>query len=221
MLPFPMFVYAEPRSEPRRASQSSQSSSRPPIFPALCAPSPLCCRGGASASRLFPRFCSGGPSDPCFTSSLHPGPPIPISFTFRTSAKRACNPCRMRSFKTQHLKPFRMCSSEKTGAGAAWHRLQSVLSSHLPHAPAQHAGIRATPFRSWVYFITCGHPGGGGIRQPFATLSPRTAFTPTWSALRRLPRAARGVILFLLYQLSAVSYQLLASRPICSVPPMG
>jgi len=40
------------------------------------------------------------------------------SFTIRTSPKRACNPCRMRSFKTQDLKPFRMCSYEKTGRGA-------------------------------------------------------------------------------------------------------
>jgi hypothetical protein len=40
------------------------------------------------------------------------------SFTIRTSAKRASNPCRMRSFKTQDLKPFRMRSYEKTGRGA-------------------------------------------------------------------------------------------------------
>jgi hypothetical protein len=104
MLPFSMF-----------SSQFSQSSYPPPAFPVLCAPSPSRCKCGASAPRLFPRFCSGGSSDPCFFSSLHPTPPIPKPFTMCSSAKRACNPCRMRSFKTQDLKPFRMCSSEKKG----------------------------------------------------------------------------------------------------------
>jgi hypothetical protein len=42
---------------------------------------------------------------------------VPNSFTIRTYAKRACNPCRMRSFKTQDLKLFRMRSSEKNGWG--------------------------------------------------------------------------------------------------------
>jgi hypothetical protein len=76
-----------------------------------------------------------------------------ISFNICTSAKPACNPCRMRSFKTQDLKPFRMCSSEK--------------------------------------------PGWGGDPQLllFSAPTPRTAFTPTGSGCRCLPRAARGVIL--------------------------
>jgi hypothetical protein len=43
--------------------------------------------------------------------------PVVNPFPIRTSAKRACNPCRMRSFKIQDLKPFRMCSYEKTGEG--------------------------------------------------------------------------------------------------------
>jgi hypothetical protein len=137
MLPFPMFfhpVYAEPRSEARRASQSSQSFFLPLVFPFLSAPSPLRCRSGASAPRLFPRFCSGGSSDPCFSSSLHPTPPTPNSFTIRTSAKPASNPCRMRTFKTQDLKPFRMCSSEKKG-GRRGPSQGSLFSAPPPRPP--------------------------------------------------------------------------------------
>jgi hypothetical protein len=40
-----------------------------------------------------------------------------ISLGMRTYAKYTPNPFRMRSFKTQDLKPFRMCSSKKTGVG--------------------------------------------------------------------------------------------------------
>jgi hypothetical protein len=47
--------------------------------------------------------------------------PVPNPFTIRISAKRVRNPCRMPSFKTQDLKPFRMCSCEKTGRGEGAH----------------------------------------------------------------------------------------------------
>jgi hypothetical protein len=40
-------------------------------------------------------------------------------FTIRTSPKLDSNLCRMRSFKTQDLKLFRMCSSEKNGGGVS------------------------------------------------------------------------------------------------------
>ena len=44
--------------------------------------------------------------------------PLPaILFTIRTFAKHARNLFGMRSFKTQDLKSFRMCSSEKTPEG--------------------------------------------------------------------------------------------------------
>jgi hypothetical protein len=55
---------------------------------------------------------------------------VPNSFTIRTSAKRVRKPCRMRSFKTQDLKPFRMCSSEKNGVGKK--TLQFLLFSAPP-----------------------------------------------------------------------------------------
>ena len=38
-------------------------------------------------------------------------------FRIRISAKHARNPCRMRSFKTQDLKSFRMCTHKKRGVG--------------------------------------------------------------------------------------------------------
>jgi len=126
----------------------------------------------------------------------------PNSFTIRTSPKRACNPCGLRSFKTQDLKPFRMCSSEKNGRGEGtpWHRLQSVLSLCFPHGSAQHAGIRTILFRSRVYFITCGHPGWGCICQ---------------FSLRRLHALCVSALSF--------SFSLCRSRllaPICSAHPM-
>jgi hypothetical protein len=42
---------------------------------------------------------------------------ITKSCTIRTSAKQACNSHRIRTFKTQSLKPFRICSCEKQGRG--------------------------------------------------------------------------------------------------------
>jgi hypothetical protein len=41
----------------------------------------------------------------------------PKSFTMRTYAKHTCNPFRMRTSKTQHLKSFRIRTYEKMGGG--------------------------------------------------------------------------------------------------------
>jgi excinuclease ABC subunit C len=54
---------------------------------------------------------------PTDLSDTHHYPPATIPFRVRTSAKRARNSCRIRSFKTQDLKPFRICSYKKTGEG--------------------------------------------------------------------------------------------------------
>ncbi len=43
--------------------------------------------------------------------------PITKSFTIRTSAKSAHNSRRIRTYKTQHLKSFRIRTYEKTGGG--------------------------------------------------------------------------------------------------------
>jgi len=43
----------------------------------------------------------------------------PKSFTMRTYAKHTCNPFRMRTSKTQHLKSFRIRTYEKMGGGVA------------------------------------------------------------------------------------------------------
>jgi hypothetical protein len=114
-------------------------SNRSLLLGALCVSAfsflPLGChpeRSEGSAFRLSPiralsrnafNSCSPWPFNiPTFKpSNLQPTPfschPVPNPFKIRISAKRACNPCRMRSFKTQDLKPFRMCSYEKTGRG--------------------------------------------------------------------------------------------------------
>ena len=55
-----------------------------------------------------------------------------ISFTFRTYEKRARNSRRIRTSKTQDLKPFRMNTYKKTGRGApVAHTSNCALS--LPH----------------------------------------------------------------------------------------
>jgi hypothetical protein len=57
-----------------------------------------------------------------------------ISFTIRTYAKRARNSRRIRTSKTQHLKPFRMNTYKKTGRGApsgTHFKLRSFLTSLL------------------------------------------------------------------------------------------
>ena len=59
--------------------------------------------------------------------------PITKSFTFRTYEKTACKSCRIRTSKTQDLKPFRMNTSEKTRRGSA--PAPSVLFVALPAAP--------------------------------------------------------------------------------------
>src|ERR1700688_1972450 len=46
-----------------------------------------------------------------------PQSPATKSFTICTSAKSTPNPFRMRTSKTQDLKPFRICTYEKRGEG--------------------------------------------------------------------------------------------------------
>jgi hypothetical protein len=93
------------------------------------------------------------------------------SLRIRTYAKQPPNPCRIRTYK-------------KTGGGAPWRRLQSVLPTHYrasaAKSPAQYAGIRATLISSCAYFITCGHPGGG------VSAAPRCKVPPCPASLRYL-----------------------------------
>jgi len=87
---------------------------------------------------------------------------------------------------------------KKPGRGSPWHRLQSVLPAHLPRVSAQHAGIRAIPFRSWVYFITCGHPRGwGGASASLPCATSAHSVYPDRVGAPAFTRAARGVILTL------------------------
>jgi hypothetical protein len=92
------------------SSQFSQSSSPSPDFFGFpltsvhSVPSVLKSTRTSTTQRSYPR------------PARHREIPIETkSFTIRSSTKRACNPCRMRSFKTQDLKPFRIRIYEKTG----------------------------------------------------------------------------------------------------------
>ena len=120
MLPFLMF-----------SSQSSQSPSPSPVFspsvglsvPAFSSFSSLC-SGGSSDTRLSltrrPPCQRDKPSSkssstlPLVTSHQ---PQVTISFRIRTYEKCVSNPSRIRTSKTQDLKPFRMNTSRKTPRG--------------------------------------------------------------------------------------------------------
>jgi hypothetical protein len=55
---------------------------------------------------------------------------LPISFIIRTYAKRARNPFRIRTSKTQHLKPFRIRTYRKKGRGVARTSLSASSALH-------------------------------------------------------------------------------------------
>ncbi len=68
---------------------------------------------------LHPYFAPAeGPASSYSHLSANPSPLRTIPFRMRSSPKHSRNPFGMRSFKTQDLKSFRMCSSEKPGVGA-------------------------------------------------------------------------------------------------------
>jgi hypothetical protein len=77
-----------------------------------------------------------------------------------TSKKYASNPCRIRSFKTHDLKPFRMCSCEKTPYAPL------IPPNHFlffPHrVNMQRTATPTTPFFSCPYFTVLWIPGGRG-----------------------------------------------------------
>ena len=82
-------------------------------------------------------------------------------------------PFRMRSFKTQDLKPFRMFSCEKTPNREPAASISPKHFLFFPHrVNMQHAGTPATRLLSCVYFITRGHPGGGGT--PLQSINSRS-----------------------------------------------
>jgi hypothetical protein len=134
--------------EPRRARPTLPH----PAFPVTSAAAP-------SSTNLCALYASvlSSPNPYLFNSKLSTfnrlSPDRPNPFTIRTSEKRASNPCRMRSFKTQDLKPFRMCSSEKTGVGEGQIPQvgQPILAVLFEASPARIMGHR--PRSTSVCFI--------------------------------------------------------------------
>ena len=120
------------------SSQSSPSSSPSPVFSSLCVPS-------ASAFSSLSRFCIGKSSAPRFSQTRplhlpssgsfcgsfpnlqtfqHANLPTfprrlfsPKLFRIRIFENYAHNSRRIRTFKTQDLKPFRICIYKKTPRG--------------------------------------------------------------------------------------------------------
>jgi len=112
----PSNLQTSPSVTPLRAILDAASSISP-VFAALTKNT----RGGgypSSSANSVPSVLKltrhQSPTDPV---DPRRGPTDTIPLIIRSSAKRARNSCRMRSFKTQDLKPFRICSCEKTGEG--------------------------------------------------------------------------------------------------------
>lgn len=91
------------------------------------------------------------------------------SHRIRTSPKHTHNPCRIRTFKTQHLNFFRICSFKKTGEG------EGIPSPH-PKCPCVRARTPATSFRSWIYFTVLWIPG---VEYPCAIVASLPRYSVT------------------------------------------
>src|SRR5271170_4758565 len=118
-------------SHPTRFAFPSPPTSRPSVN-AQQRPQPLSVH--ALASR-FSGYPGGGGLPPFSVSSapsvLEPTRSSVLTDPFCTHRPTATVPFRMRSFKTQDLKPFRMCGSEKTweGEGPLFNRSGLLVSS--------------------------------------------------------------------------------------------
>ena len=94
-----------------------------------------------------------------------------ISFTIRTSAKLACNPFRIRTSKTQHLKLFRMNTYKKTGWGEV---MVTQGGTANPGGPLPNLNVLTPRVAACRSNVTV-HPHSTRLRE------------------RRLPRSGRGV----------------------------
>jgi hypothetical protein len=99
---------------------------------------------------------------------LQPGPAhschrAPKSRRICSSEKLGPNAFRMRSFKTQDLKPFRICSYKKTGQGEGHPLRIRRVPTYTPERPfTPSRGRGAAPFRAWIYFKVLCIAGGAG-----------------------------------------------------------
>ena len=76
-----------------------------------------------------------------FILATHHSPLATIPFRIRTSEKHVRKPSGMNTSKTQHLKPFRMNTYEKTG-GAGLEILNGTANPGCPFAVCPNAGCR-------------------------------------------------------------------------------
>ena len=94
----------------------------------LLPPQPAHPAESVPTSRFRSCPCSGGPLVPVFAHAFHRRcSSSTIPFRIRTSAKRACNSRRICTSKTHDLKPFRMCTYEKTGEGGTGVHVRQAL----------------------------------------------------------------------------------------------
>ncbi len=132
---------------PRLVSSCSGTQDRPqPLYTQSLAHTFRHARGGLPAGPIFEsRFSS-------FIPSTISGISLPVTLATRVKHK---------SFISNAYRKHR---------GVGYSRLPVARASH-PARLWLHAQTPAIPFLSWVYFITRGYPGGGGLKQ-FST-TPR------------------------------------------------
>jgi hypothetical protein len=110
------------------SSHSAQSPSPSPGLSFLRNSLPRRCRCGASAPRVFARFV--------FSSK---------PFGIRVSRKHASNSHRIRTFKTQDLKPFRMCIYEKTRGEGVLLLTRHPMKGVCPERPSGAKDLATNP----------------------------------------------------------------------------
>jgi len=119
VLPFP--VFSSPAASPTNRSRGPRPPHSNPCHPehseGSCLVRPLAPIAPFEQSLLCRRPFLLAVGCELSTVNCHPSQ-ITKSFTFRTYAKRTRNSRRIRTSKTQHLKPFRMNTYKKTGRGA-------------------------------------------------------------------------------------------------------
>jgi hypothetical protein len=91
----------------------------------------------------------------------------PNSRRIRTSAKHSPNPFGIRSIKTQDLKPFRMCSSKKTGVGSLPSpRLSAYSAPTFTQVRSGGHPTRSSTFSFRLSTVSTQHPSKGGDTTP-------------------------------------------------------
>jgi hypothetical protein len=141
---------------------------------------------------------------PCVKTHILPRPAVSLdlaakSHRIRTSEKSAPNPIRMCSFKTQDLKPFRMCSSKKKGEGIPFHIRCVAAHTHERRQPLSIHGVTSQLLDT---------RGVGGTRRKSAESLRRCVVTSLLLCFIAQPRKVQRALTerFAVEQLKCMGY---------------